>query len=249
MDILVVSDLHGKKEACYNAIQRFKEENWDKIVFLGDYCDSWDRSNEDIYSILHQIITLKEENPDNVIILLGNHELHYMYPLEYYRCSGYRPDLAAMIETYLQENRAKFQVAYQIENYLFTHAGVQKKWFTKYGDDWGKWQNLVDCENDDVASVLNAMMETEQGRITLFEVGLKRGGLRYDYGGPLWCDRDEMMSYGPLPGYHQIVGHTPQKFINRQDKFEGDKHYNNTSVTFCDVLDKKEQFYTLNIKT
>ena len=55
-----------------------------------------------------------------------------------------------------------------------------------------------------------------------------------------------MCSYGPLKGYHQYVGHTPQKYVDRVDRFEGDKHYNNTSVTFCDIIQSKgEDFFQI----
>jgi hypothetical protein len=237
MKVLVVSDIHGRHETLRNAFDKFLSGGADKILLLGDLADSYTRSNEDIMRCYKMAFDMKELLGDKVILLLGNHELHYMYPLDGYMCSGYRPDLAAQLEHYIQDHRKHYLVAYQVKNYLFTHAGVQKKWLAKYESRLIKYAELIGKDishKEDLADILNAVNESGD-RWILHEIGTKRGGLRYDYGGPTWCDRDELMSYGPVPGYHQIVGHTPQGFVNKQTKFEGDKHYNNTSVIFCDV--------------
>jgi glutamate racemase len=49
-----------------------------KYVFLGDYLDPYENINrEALICNLKDIIQLKKEHIDNVVLLLGNHDLHY----------------------------------------------------------------------------------------------------------------------------------------------------------------------------
>ncbi len=91
-------------------------------------------------------------------------------------------------------------------------------------------------------------MASTSDRHILFEIGTIRGGFASDFGGPLWCDKSELVS-SPLLGLNQVVGHTKQHFISRIHTFDGNKHYEDTSVTFIDVLGYRHQFLTLEIKT
>lgn len=244
---MVVPDIHGRHEALSNAFDKALKEGYDKIVLLGDYVDSFNRTNEDMYRVLDIVTFMAKNYPDKVVALLGNHDYQYMFPDGPYRCSGHRPDAAPQFHYMFNENKDLFKIAHKEGNYLFSHAGVQRKWFEKYSTTLMKYADLASIDpNDDIDEVCNMIHQTSE-RWKLAEVGTKRGGMRYDYGGPIWCDQTEMMSYGPLKGFHQIVGHTPQQFVNKQTKFEGDKHYNNTSVTFCDILNKKEQFLTVEV--
>lgn len=251
--ILVVGDVHGRLQAVIEAIEKFVEEKYDKIIFIGDFTDSYFAANKDIIEVLELIIYLKQRYGDQVILLLGNHDIQYMYYPDY-RCSGFRADLQPELTILFNENRNLFQLAHyegdnDKNNYIFTHAGIQRKWYIKYIETIDFFREKLHLkEKSDIAELINNINETKHRNI-LFEVGTKRGGIRYDYGGPLWCDRTEMLSYGPIPNAHQIIGHTPVPFIEKVTKFEGDKHYNNTSVTFIDVLkeDKSNTFLTLEI--
>ena len=238
--VLVCSDIHGDHEQLSNAFDKFSTENYDKIVLLGDLADSYDRTNEDILRCFKIASDKKDLLEDRMIWLYGNHCWQYLFGR--LMCSGFRPDLCISLNPFLNGIKDKLQIAYQIDNHLFTHAGVQRKWYNKY-------EKLINSfPGEDLAEQLNNMLNTLEGCIVLYEVGTKRGGMRYDYGGPMWCDRAEMESYGPLKGYHQYIGHIPNKYIEKIDKFEGGKHYNNTSVTFCDVLQKlPNTFLTLEI--
>jgi len=238
MKIMVIPDIHGRHEKLQTALDRFEEKSYDKVVLLGDLADSYDRSNEDILRCFKIAFDAKEKYGDRMAWLLGNHELHYMYASE--RCSGFRPDLAVSLNPWLVENRKLLKVAHQEGLHLFTHAGVQKLWYKKHRDLTIKYED----EGRRLGDTLNNMMETREGFDALTEVGVPSGGLRGDYGGPFWARRVEMESYGPLAGYHQYVGHTPQKYRERVEKFEGGKRYNNTSVTFCDIIEREEKFWT-----
>lgn len=245
MKILVIPDIHGRHESLRAGFDKFLSEGLDKVILLGDLADSYDRTNEDILRCFFMARDMKELLGDKMEWLIGNHELHYLFDDQV--CSGYRADLAAHLRPWLQDNKTLLNVAYQEGNYLFSHAGVQRKWYDKY-------QKLIDdafiivgpeCT---LADQLNIMFTIGKGVQAMTEVGVKRGGWRGDYGGPFWCDREEIESYGPIKGYHQIVGHTPQPFITEIRKFEGGKQYEGTSVTFCDVLGRlPDTFLTIEI--
>lgn len=77
--ILIVSDVHGRK-----FWHKAKEmiNNVDKVVFLGDYLDPYSYegvSRLDAIKEFREIIKFKEDNPDKVILLLGNHDCAYCF--------------------------------------------------------------------------------------------------------------------------------------------------------------------------
>ena len=78
-DILVIPDLHGRpfwREAALGADGRH-------IVFLGDYADPFPDeglSPEQALAELEAVISLKREHPDKTSLLLGNHDLQYLWP-------------------------------------------------------------------------------------------------------------------------------------------------------------------------
>lgn len=87
MKVLILGDIHGRK--VWKEI--IEKENADKIIFLGDYVSTHDGiSEEEQIENLEEILSFKEENPEKVILLRGNHDVQH---LGYYwaRCSGHFP--------------------------------------------------------------------------------------------------------------------------------------------------------------
>jgi len=67
--VIFVGDTHGDIEATRSVVERYlKPEN--TLVFLGDYVDRGSASAEN----LHTLLTLKLEYPENLFLLMGNHE-------------------------------------------------------------------------------------------------------------------------------------------------------------------------------
>ncbi|MFP3975479.1 MAG: metallophosphoesterase family protein [Dehalococcoidia bacterium] len=67
--IVFVGDTHGDFDATQKVIDRYlRREN--TLVFLGDYVDRGSASADNINTLL----SLKLENPDNLYLLMGNHE-------------------------------------------------------------------------------------------------------------------------------------------------------------------------------
>jgi hypothetical protein len=208
---IVVGDVHG--------LTYWKDiinDNPDcRYLFLGDYLDPYEEINpEKLIDNLKDIIRLKQEQAQNVILLLGNHDLHYVTE-KIGRGTRWNSELAEEASGLFTDNKDLFQYAYQEDNYVFTHAGISHNWFTDYfrGDV---------CEN--IAGQLNNPTPGQEKH--LFACGIARGGLDR-YGGIFWADMIEL--YNPLEGFTQIVGH------NRVADIE-DITMNGGRVIFCDCL-------------
>ena len=204
-DILIIPDVHGRtfwKEAIDDM------EDYDKVIFLGDYLDPYpDEGIEfaEAMGVLSSIVQLKVEYPDKVVLLLGNHDLHYFNPL--YRdkamCWRYDEQYADMAEEFFDIYQDIFQLAYEAEitgqHVLFTHAGVHSVWYEAHRSFIGK----LNAQN------LNKLLNTRKGIEFLSEVSRKRGGLT-PVGSIVWNDLSEFDSSKDFPGIYQVFGHTQQ---------------------------------------
>ena len=203
MKILIIPDVHGRDFWRYPI-----KEEWDKIIFLGDYTDPYpgEAPQSEVFANIIDIVDFKDKNPDKVILLWGNHDLPYW-------CEEYRKQLDYWcrhdnlrhndIETFFNENIDKFQWAYQEGKFLFTHAGINNGFAKLLGEEYGKVN----------ADVINRFFNKEKNRMLLAMVSFYRGG--YDrFSSPVWADVRE--HYGVIPNkyikdYYQIFGHTYSK--------------------------------------
>ena len=71
MRICAIGDIHGR-----NDWEKVDPNKYDKIIFVGDYVDSFDIPTGEILKNLENIIAFKKEYYDKVILLLGNHILN-----------------------------------------------------------------------------------------------------------------------------------------------------------------------------
>jgi predicted phosphodiesterase len=80
--VVFVGDTHGDLEATQEVIRRYLKRPY-RIVFLGDYVDRGDHSEENI----HYLLQLKLEHPDELFLLAGNHEGYMVkefYPVNFW---------------------------------------------------------------------------------------------------------------------------------------------------------------------
>lgn len=202
MKIFICGDIHEKHELIDKAIELSKKHGCDHTIFLGDYLDDFDTSDEDLFQTVLKINEVARY--DNVTALLGNHELSY---LEDQRCPGYNPTAALLMGEYF--NRGSFKIAYQVDDWLITHAGLTQAW-SRYAQRLNITPNskhptyVTREKGENYADWLNRLWETYPG---IFKsIGKERGG--YGIGSPLWADFDEL-SIDAIEGVNQIVGHTP----------------------------------------
>jgi len=214
--IVVLGDVHG--------LTHWKEavaENPDcRYIFLGDYIDPYRYiAPKQLMSNLKEIIQLKKDHSDDVVLLLGNHDLHYFCP-KIAMSTRFDHGIAKEVSTLLVENLHLFAYAFQEDKRIFTHAGISEKWFfDDFNGDANK--NIADQLNNPQPDQLPA----------LYRCGALRGGDWNATGGIFWADIYELNE--PLPGYTQYVGH------NRVGNIH--EHINNGGqITFCDCLYNKK---------
>ncbi len=183
-EILIIPDIHGRsfwKEPC----KEWKES----IVFLGDYHDPYSEitkleSRKNLRELTEFVVERRIKNPSiDTICLLGNHDLTYF--THNYRCR-YDDIHEAEVKEYLTE--LDLQISYQIDNYLFTHAGVSRDWLELHNLTVDDLNNIKDYD-------------------ILEEIPKSRGG--YDkYGSCVWNSLSDYAEEIHIPDYFQIFGHT-----------------------------------------
>lgn len=222
MNILAIGDLHGKN-LWYDIIDEFcKYNELDKIVFIGDYLDSHYINDNVQFTNLYNIIEFKKDNKDTVELLLGNHDVHYLYEPDEsvkHKASGFNEQMYFSYHTILNDHKDLFSIAYQYDNHLFTHAGLSRGWFNHSYKQSGTYKNI--------AGSLNS--EFLLGNQNINDCSVIRGG-KQKTGGPLWADKIETYKK-PLEGIHQIMGHSSCKEIKTYLKSP------DTSITYIDTLD------------
>ncbi|MDR0605493.1 MAG: metallophosphoesterase [Bacteroidales bacterium] len=196
-EVLIVPDIHGRD--FWKPALKYKG----KIIFLGDYTDPYpceEFEQEDAYQSLLQIVEFKQENPERVTLLIGNHEMHYYN--EYYACSRFDFHYFDRYNAILmgKETSDLFQVCKQIDNYLFIHAGIIKGWYDVHLKELSKLGKTLEEQ-------LNKFFFTN--RRAFFEVSRSRGGY-HSAGSPLWADLLE--HFNETVHFNneiiQIIGHT-----------------------------------------
>lgn len=253
MKILSIGDIHGEDSWMKFGDIKLLYDNpgvytpdFDYYIFVGDYVDSFTILNSQIILNLKEIILFKKLYPDNVILLLGNHDLYYMldHPNsneKKHACSGNRQEIHFDLYELFNKNKDIFLASFQIENYIWTHAGIHIGWYNNFKkelNDLIEGFNIDTYDNADdmdIADQLNLAFEYKLE--CLFDVGHLRGGSK-NVGGPFWLDKN-LSHKKPLKDYHQIVGHTP---INNIQTYNIN---NDTSITYIDILWNKDSSYVI----
>ena len=147
---IFLGDTHGRsfwKLAIY-------QEQPNRVIFIGDYFDSFDISAVEQIHNFKEIIQFKKDNPQiKIIMLIGNHDFHYFPKIGYNGTSGYQAGAAPNISQIIDENRKHLQMAYNIDNILCTHAGIGEAWMERLvKKDIVKW--LPNYNAHDIANFI-----------------------------------------------------------------------------------------------
>ena len=185
MKILIFGDIHGRdfwKEAAKNV------DKFNKVIFLGDFHDPYPgqvSKEKSRHMLRDELVPFIEENIDKVICIEGNHDLNYLSstPMANRFDSFHREEIYDLIR------KLPFRLAYQVDSYLFSHAGITKGWL----------------EFNDI-SILDVLADNVSFN-ELFQVSEYRGGMNR-YGSCVWCDLQEFIWARKPEGYYQIIGHT-----------------------------------------
>ena len=200
--IVFIGDIHGH-DSWKPIVSKHKDA--DHFVFVGDYFDAWSITPAVQIQNFKEIIEFKESNPEQVTLLIGNHDFHYM-PWCGGQYGGYSAWFAGEIWELLRTNMHNLQAAWQYNNVLVTHAGVSSTWYYENIEDMGHLFQIADKVN---------YCWTE--RPDLFNhSGLEMYG-NSPHDGPFWI-RPQALRGDPIdPEIVQVVGHTQREFVSVKD--------------------------------
>lgn len=198
--VLVIPDTHAR-----DFWKKAKDliNDYEKVIFLGDYVDPYSQEfpnlthkelQEKTIADFKDIIAFAKQYPDKVVLLDGNHLLHYAD--KEFRCSRFDYELYLQLHDLYNQNNTLFKPAYMIDDVLFTHAGVTKEWV-----DYVSEHRPIKYENNPVEFIHQCDFTS------LMAASRYRGGWNR-YSGPEWLDVHELNYLTPLPGYFQVFGHT-----------------------------------------
>ena len=232
MKTIVLGDTHGRS----NWKLAIAQDQPDRIIFIGDYFDSFDFSGVEQIDNFKQIIQYKENNPQvEVVMLIGNHDHHYFPEIGYTGTSGFQSTMAPSIMQVIDENRHHLQMAYGFDNFLFTHAGVSPVFMDQvFGPDF----------NWSIENVVVDLNELFRYKPKAFDFnGLESSGDNTTQT-PIWIRPRSLMSAnknhpkGLKKDYIQVVGHTQMRRLDLtgSDKFTGGRYY------FIDTMDTTGEY-------
>ncbi len=212
MKTILLGDTHGR--TLWKDI--VTKESPDQVVFIGDYFDSLDISQENQLRNFIDILEYKYRIP-NTILLIGNHDFHYMF--NYERYSGFQPKMYPTFNHLLNEEKDSFQMAFLLDDLLCTHAGVSAEWLK---------DNDI-SEDADIVKEINELF-IAQPRMFMFSGSEPSGDDTYQT--PIWIRPQSLMNANKNSSlkktYRQVVGHTQvsaDASIEMLNKFTGGRYF------------------------
>ena len=218
---IFIGDVHGLSSWRNIVDQHHTAET---IVFIGDYLDSFSVDGLTQLRNLENIVEFKKTSHQKVVLLVGNHDIHY-WPGFLYRgaTSGYQPVMSHQYIDFFQENMEHFQMAFCVENYLCTHAGVSDEFLRYHGYN----------EGDDVVEFLNNLFLYKPNVFSFDAFSNRYGEFCDPYGNsvgqsPVWI-RPLSLQRGNKNSflkekYIQVVGHTGQKSLDISGETTGGRY-------------------------
>ncbi|KAA6341305.1 hypothetical protein EZS27_010892 [termite gut metagenome] len=218
--VYIVPDVHGRR-FWENALTFLRDNPNDLVIFLGDYTDPYPGegiTDKDAYFNFLSIIEFK----NNVVLLIGNHELHYID--KSFRCQRYSKEYYHNYHRMLTDDKDLFQICKKINSkYVFTHAGILKGWYDKY-----RCENIYAIDEQ-----LNDFFLRDKVPFGDICNWYNWGKIHCEYSSPLWADIREHVSeelsyadskntiFRKCSGYVQVFGHTQlgtKKLLRYNDK-------------------------------
>lgn len=222
MKTIFLGDTHGR--SFWKLI--VNTEKPDRVVFIGDYFDSFDIKTEEQCNNFLDIIAYKKSNISEVIMLIGNHDLHYITGDT--GTSGYQRMGKFQIEPIIKDNLEHLQICYQIGEIVCTHAGVSSKFMDEtFGKD--EWKDTTLQED------LNELWKYKPDAFRFY--GTDPYGDN-TYQTPLWIRPASLMRVNRhtlRTKIIQIVGHTSVSSIDK-GKATGNRYW------FIDALGTCQEY-------
>ena len=131
MKILIVPDTHGSHN--WEIVKTIPKENYDKIIFMGDYFDSWDNQWPDQGENFKNECDFVREDILNRKMVFGNHCWSYISgSRDGGAVSGHQISKIGEIRALLNANYDILDIAEEYDGWIFSHAGFSKTWVDGY---------------------------------------------------------------------------------------------------------------------
>ena len=224
--ILSIPDVHGTH--CWETAKTIPRENYDYIVFHGDYFDSWENEWPDQGENFTSICSFVREDREHRKLLLGNHDWSYLSGTRNGSCSGHQNSRVLQIRNLLTQNLDIIDLAFECDGWVFSHAGFSSTWvksikkifhqmMDKFPDDESENPYLCWDENEFSISFLNEQWHKlshtsgEENFYYEFDELLDWYGFFSGSGdeitqGPLWIRPESLLQDAYYK--NQVVGHT-----------------------------------------
>ncbi len=202
----IFPDLHGRTFWQRAAADNPSEE----LLFLGDYLDPYEREGISFGQALKQllqVIDLWKHSPQRVTLLLGNHDLPYLWP-DRFHCSRHNYAHEELTGRLFWQYISAFSMSRTLEaggqTFVFTHAGILPQWAEGHPEVFGPEATIGQA-----ARLSNDLLQTQDSHFlqALDDVSFWRGG-----GDPcssmVWADAHEFAAADPPAPPYQVFGHT-----------------------------------------
>lgn len=214
-EFILIPDVHGRT-FWKDAVKDLQPNQ--KVIFFGDEHDPYPNEQIGTMSSLEnfeEILKFKEENPDQVVLLWGNHSFHYTnYTLNGSRKDRYHEDI---LNTYYLEHKDWFQFMYVHEEdgltTIFSHAGVHFQWL----NNLRKELNLPEVKTSkEFIEAVKTFNEWNPDNKYVWDVSIYRGGSS-DFGSCIWADLREWISIPYWRGWIQYDGYEVEESLRIVD--------------------------------
>ena len=202
MKTLVIGDIHCKPEILMNFYKQADE--YDKIIFIGDACDNFGATQDANIKTLTTISGIKDTLKDKFVWLIGNHDWGYYD--DSISMTGHSRKDSAKVHQILKDNLENWDILYEQDGYLFSHAGICAEFL--------RHPLLCSSKSKDFVKKVNELKYKPGPYNPMNGVGLSCGG--YNTPSPIWMRPSdcEYSHLSPIKTHKQVVGHTPVRNIH-----------------------------------
>ena len=217
--VIIIPDIHQDAYFLAKVMANKACDNFDAIVFLGDYFDTHNEEKNtvsktvDVLKYYHYLYSHKDVN-QKVYWLVGNHDLTYLEDYNHrtryskqFHCGGYSKERSSYITKNLNIGFwADTEIAIQVGDYILSHAGFHQNHFKPFLNVFGQISEINRIYKH------NFLNPSAPEISWLWNIGRHRGG-NSSVGSPIWLDFD--FEFKDMVDFPQIVGHTAGNSVKK----------------------------------
>ena len=220
MKTLIISDVHGR-DMWKHIIE---QEQPDRVVFLGDYFDSIKIDGTTQLNNFLDILEFKKTSGKDIILLIGNHDIHYYPEISDIGTSGYNHVFSFQFGDIIDQNREHLQMAYKMGEFLFTHAGVSEEFMDdEFGvDGWSV--ETIDTNLNELFKYQPRKFQFKSSKLDQ----MSNGHGDNTWQSPIWIRPRSLMKANRdylRKEVIQVVGHTWVERIDKKGGATGGRYY------------------------